>query len=453
MRNHLSALIVMAQLLAGAASADEMSAEAVAQREGVVPASREGLVLAGGYCFSAAMARAANDSESAMNAAEKHAGAKALSQYLTATLLIDDPPAGLPKALLEDVRSRCSAVIVTRLMLGGLETVQESRDTKQRIATVVKAVTDKQLDQERRHWAGCVDLIRDSARDGNFDDALLWADVLAATGQDVVPALDLWTKRLCERPGVAATLRGLPMRATDGWTKLPQTIEPTKLAALSDDRLLELLDRRPFDDTLIDLFRDRLKAKGHIVASKATSTWHRVAPGSPLAPSLLETTFQAAGIDDPLALPEIAIVLKYGHSWPIFRDVSATDEAVGLFKTGETEKSLSLLLKQFAEKPNADCANYIGACLLAAKQPFAAETWNRLAFSWCPGHVYAGVNLMRAIEQQGRTEEAKKLAHDLEGKDFLDDWGRSEVKRALAQTQPSAPGTNAGTNSTPTEKP
>ena len=169
--------------------------------------------------------------------------------------------------------------------------------------------------------------------------------------------------------------------------------------------------------------------------------------------TLLETTFQVAGIDDPLALPEIPIVLRYGASWPIFHDVSATDQAVDLFKNGETKKSLSLLLKQFAETPNADCANYIAACLLAAEQPTEAEFWSRLAFSWCPAHMYAGVNLMRAIELQGRTEDAKKQAHDLEGKEFLDDWGRSEVKQALARTQPSAPEATTGTSSTPTQKP
>jgi hypothetical protein len=429
MRNRWSVFIIATQLFVGAASADDLSAEAVAQREGIVPAIREGLVRAGDYCFSAAVAQAANDSESAMNAAEKHASAKALSQYLAATLLIDDPPAGLPKSLLEDVRSRCATVIVARLTLGGVETVQESRDTKQRIATVVKAVTAKQLDQERRHWTGCVELIRASAREKNLEDALLWAEILRAENQSPAEAVDLWIAGISERPGISATVRCTPIAMTDGWTRLPQGIPPEKLAKLPTDRLLELLDRRPFDGVLIDTVQDRLNQSNRFAAAEATTQWHRVRQSAENGDAILRGTCAAVGIDcEPMPMG-VLTVLRHRDTWPIFDSENASKEAVDFFKAGNLAAAVQALIAQVGERPNADSVNYLAACMLAAKQPDIAEAWSRIAFAWAPAHPYAGVNLARSLEQQKRIPEARRVAAELHGKPFLDDWGRGEVTR------------------------
>ena len=122
-------------------------------------------------------------------------------------------------------------------------------------------------------------------------------------------------------------------------------------------------------------------------------------------------------------------VLRYRDTWPIFDSENASNEAVAFFKGGNLAAAVQALTAQVGERPNADCVNYLAACMLAAKQPDMAEAWSRVAFAWAPAHPYAGVNLARSLEQQKRIPEAKRVAAELQGKSFLDDWGRSEVTR------------------------
>ena len=149
---------------------------------------------------------------------------------------------------------------------------------------------------------------------------------------------------------------------------------------------------------------------------------------------MLEATFLAAGLNSS-DIPGVGILLRFADSWPKYPAEQASAEAVALFRKAESATALRLFLEQFSDRPNPDTANYIAAALLAIESPTAAEFWSRLAFEWSPLHPYAGVNLMRAIEKQGRLADAKQVALKLNGKQSLDEWGRSEIQRVLAIEQ------------------
>lgn len=422
---------------AKADSAELDSAESVADAH-EAELKQPGLHVFDGYCFSVGTYRSTGTSDGATSTTEEGATLVAFSHYLAAALLLDDVPRAINAALKADVRKRAADVIIQRLRVSGIDEIDEEVDEQGNVR-VVLAVEDGAVRKEKRHWNGCVDLIRESALEGNPSDAALWAEILAATGQDVKPAVEAWVKRLCKQPGLAATIRKTPFGVSDGWTKLPETIDGARISALTDERLLDLLDRRPFDGQLIDAYRDRLTAARRVVMSKATRTWHRVARAkTPMAAERVTETLAAAELADSMDVAGVAIVLRYADTWPVSKEAAASPEAVTLFRRGEVPAALRVLLRQFAAEPNSDGANYVAACLLAIERADAGEAWSRLAIGWNPTHPFASVNLMRALEQRGHLAEAKKLAGDLKGKAFLDDWGKSEVARILAPPAPPA---------------
>ena len=420
---------------ATAVSADPESAETAAEKNAATLSS-PGLHFIDNYCFSVGVYRSTGTTDGEMAATEEGATLVAYSQYLTAALIIDDVPRGISGPLRDAVRKSAADKVIRHLQVSGIEEIDDDVDDLGNVR-VVLAVRSSAIDAEKRHWNGCVTLVRDSVLEGDDADARLWAEVLANTGKDPSPATDAWLKIVCARPGLAATVHGTPIGVMDGWTKLPEKIDDKTVSGLTDERLLELLNRRPFDGTLIDGYQKWLRDSGHVVASKTMTRWHRVTPAKSLPPpSVLEATFQAAGLKDPTAFPGVFVVLKFRDSWPKYEDAQASPEAVALFKNAESQKALRMFLKQFSEEPSVDVASYVAASLLALEQPAAAEFWSRCSFEWSPTHPYAAINLMRAIEKQDRVADAKTLAADLAGKQFLDDWGQSEVKRVLAIGQP-----------------
>ena len=425
--------------IATAVSADPEFAETLAEKNAATLSS-PGLHFIDSYCFSVGVYRSTGTTDGEMAATEEGATLVAYSHYLTAALIIDDVPRGISGPLRDAVRKSAADKVIRHLQVSGVEEIDDDVDDLGNVR-VVLAVRSSAIDAEKRHWNGCVTLVRDSGLEGDDADARLWAEVLANTGKDPSPATDAWLKIVCARPGLAATVHGTPIGVTDGWTKLPEKIDDKTVSGLTDERLLELLNRRPFDGTLIDGYQKRLRDAGHVVASKSMTKWHRVTQAKLLPPpSVLEATFQAAGLKDSSAFPGVFVVLKFGDSWPKYEDAQASPESVALFKNAESnaesQKALLMFLKQFSEEPSVDVASYVAASLLAFEQPAAAEFWSRCSFEWSPTHPYAGVNLMRAIEKQNRVADAKTLAADLAGKKFLDDWGQSEVNRVLTIGQP-----------------
>lgn len=425
------ATIGLVVLLAPADSAEVETAESVAEAH-EVDLKRSGLHEFDGYCFSVGLYRSTGTSDGATSTAEEGATLVAFSHYLAAALLMDDVPVAVNVDIKADVRKRAADMIIQRLRVSGIDEIDTEVD-EQGNARVVLAVEDAAIRKETRHWGGCVDLIRDSALKGSLFDAALWAEILAATGQDVTPAVETWLKQLGQQAGLAATIRGRPFGVTDGWTKLPETIDAKRISALTDERLLELLSRRPFDGQLIDAYRDRLAAARRGVMSKATRTWYRVARAKKsMANEQIAATLDAAEFTEPEDVPGVAVILRYADTWPIFKEAVAPPDAVELFCHGEIPAALRAMLVHFAVEPNADSANYVAACLLVMERADTAEAWARVAIAWNPSHPFASVNLMRALEQRGRMADAKKLAGDLNGKPFLNDWGKAEVARVLA---------------------
>lgn len=428
--------VVVAGLFASVPSdsAELDSAESVAEVH-MAQLVKPGLHSLGGYCFSVGTYRSTGTSDGALATTEEGATLVAFSHYLGAVLRIDDVPRGIGAALTADVRARSADMIVERLRVSGIDEIAEEADDDGNVR-VVLAVRDDAIRSETRDWTGCVNLIRDSALAGNASDAGLWAELLAATGQDVTPAVEAWTKRLCRWPGVAATVHGTTFGATHGWTDLPEHIDPATLAGLTDERLFELLDCRPFDGGLIDVIRNRLAAARKGVMSKATRSWYRVAPAArPMAANMLTETFAAAELADPNEAAGVNIILRYVDTWPVSKEAEASADAVALFRSGDVPTALRILLRQFCIEPSADGANYIAACLLALDRAAAAEAWARVAATWNPAHPFAAVNLMRALEKRGQIDEARALARDLTQKPQLDDWGKSEVARILSQAE------------------
>ena len=441
-------LVCCISVLGCAVSVKADSAESVADAH-EAELMQPGLHVFDGFCFSVGTYRSTGKSDGETSTTEEGATLVAFSHFLASALLLDDVPPAINKTLKADVRQRAADMIIQRLRVSGIDEVDEDVDEEGNVR-VVLAVEDRAIQREKRHWNACVDLIRESAVEGNTTDAALWAEILTVAGQDVSPAVEAWVKRLCRQPGLAATVRKTPFGVTDGWTKLPETIDAAKISALTDERLLELLDRRPFDGQLIDAYRDRLTGAGRGVMSKATRTWHRVARAKTQMPAeRLTETLAAAELADPADVPGVAVVLRYADTWPISKEAAASPEAVTLFRRGEAPDALRVLLRQFAAEPSSDCANYIAACLLAIKLVDAAEAWSRLAIAWNPTHPFASVNLMRALEQRGHLAETRKLAEDLKGKAFLDDWGQSEVNRILAPPEPPADPAKAPNNMKP----
>jgi hypothetical protein len=422
-------------------SADLKSVEVVAAAHAKL-LEKPGLHCIDGYCFSVGNYATSGTSDGDVAITEEGASLVAYAHFLATALLIDDAPDRVGPDIIEQVRKSAAQKVIDHLQVSGVEQIDDHVDAAGNVR-VVLAVAQAAIDAERRHWGGCMDLVRQSAVGGDPDDARLWAQVLASTGGDSSPAIEAWQNILCSRPGVAATVRATPMGVTDGWVKLPEVIGAEKLSNLADDRLLDLIDRRPFDGNLIDVYRSRLVKAGHTEAGKATKAWHRVQRSkTPLPPAVLDATLGVSALEDPSEVSGIVIIFRYAESWPLFRDEAAAPEAVGLFKAGKPDQAISVLLKQFCERPNPDTASYVAACLLALAQPAAAEFWSRRCFDWAPTHPYAGVNLMRAIEQQNRLTEAKAIAAGLAIKPFLDAWGRAEVDRVLAARE--APARDAG---------
>lgn len=418
-------------------SAEHDSAESVAEAH-QDQLQKPGLHSLGDYCFSVGTYQSTGTNDGALATTEEGATLVAFSHYLGAVLLLDEVPREIGPALKADVRSRAADMIIKRLRVSGIDEISEQADDDGNVR-VVLAVRNDAIRSETRRWDGCVHLIRDSALAGDANDAALWAEILVAAGEDAGSAVGAWIKRLCRQPGVAATIHGTPSRVTDGWIKLPERIDPAKLSALPDERLFELLDRRPFDGDLIDAIRDRLTTARKGVMSRATRTWHRVAPAArPMAADRLTETLAAAELKAPDDVPGVAIVLRYVDTWPVSNEATASTDAVSLFRSGDLKSALRTLLRQFDSEPSADGANYIAACLLALDRTDAAEAWARVATAWNPAHPFAAVNLMRALERRGQIDEARKIAGTLPGKAQLDDWGKAEVARILAE--PRKPG-------------
>lgn len=416
-----------------AVSAEPESAETVAERNQAKLTS-PGVHFIDGYCFSVGSYGSTGTADGDLATTEEAATTAAYGHFLAAALIIDDAPPGLRSEVRDAVRKSSAEKVVRRLQLSGVDEIEDDVDDAGN-ARIVLAVRESAIDAEKRHWQGCVDLVQESALDGDAADARLWAEVLANTGKDTAPAIDAWLKILSASPGLAATITGSPIGVTDGWKKLPAEIDAKLISSLPDERLLQLLDRRPFDGRLIDAYANRLLEPGHVAASRAVSKWYRVTPSEPPSlPAVLEATFLAAGLNSS-NIPGVRILLRFADSWPKYPAEQASAEAVALFRKAESAAALRLFLEQFSDRPNPDTANYIAAALLAVESPTAAEFWSRLAFEWSPLHAYAGVNLMRAIEKQGRLADAKQVAAKLNGKQFLDEWGRSEVQRVLAIEQ------------------
>lgn len=437
MRDLAATLALLILTLAPVALADDRSARAAAEA-GVLERHDEGLVPTGEYCFSIGTARASSDSESAWSAAEKHAGVRALSYYLSEALQIDDAPPALPAALLEDFRRRASSIIIERLEVTGVETVAAFRDPNL-AARVVKSVGSEQLRRETRAWVGCLTLVRDSSLAGNEADAALWAEVRAAVGEPVDQAIEAWTKAVSRGPGVAATVRGQPTPMADGWLRLPLSLEPARVRDLSTDDLLRLLDRRPFDDQLVNELEGRFRKAGRSVISDAIGKWHHLGPARDVA-GVLQAIARVAKTD-PDQLKGLEIVLRYSMTWPFFADASPAPAALAAFDSGDIPTAALLLAKQLGNRPDPDSASLLSACLFLGEEFEAAELLARISYDRNPRHAHAGVNLARALEKLDRVDEAVAIAVSVESNAELDVWGKEEAARIRATaTEPRAAG-------------
>lgn len=421
---------------AGAVLADDPSAKTAAEAAGVLGRADEGLVEAPPFCFSVGRAVASTDAESAWVAAEKHAGARAIANYLAIALRIDDSPPAVAAELLEDISRRSSAMIVSRLKLAGVETVSEVRGPEL-VVTVVKAVDSGQLRRETRHWQGCLELIEESAGAGNAADAALLAEIARATGARVEVAVDLWKKFVATDAGVAATIEGRPFSVTDGWLRLTAQLDEARLRQLSPEELLQLLGRRPFDGQLIDAIAGKLRSQGRSVVADEVQRWYRVVPQGGMD-EVFQETVDFARVD-PNQAKGVAIVLRHAATWPLYEDLKAPPEAVEKFRKGEARTAAALLLRQFGDRPCVDTASYVAACLMAGNRPEIAEPWARVAYARDRRHPYAGVNLARIVERLGRRDEAINIAESMRDDVLLDEWGRAETARIIAASRPQQP--------------
>lgn len=429
MKHKLPAAVVAIWLTVASAVADVPSATALADARGLLQRRDQGLVTDGPHCFSIGRSLAASESESAWLAAEKVAGVKALANYLSATLLVDDVPVGVPLSIVEDLSQRCSAMIVTRLQLSGVEAVAELRHPD-RSVTVIKAVPIEHVRRETRHWQGCVDLVSESALGGHAEDSALWAEVLAATGKPIDAAVKAWEAVVRKLPAVAATIDGSAYELTDGWLRLPETLDPDRVAAMRVPKLLELLDRRPFDGQLIDAIAQRLQEASRPSVACVTKSWRRV-QAIPVADEVLAATVRVGGIEAQSAPIGLIVLLRHASTWPFFKDQSAPETAAKAFRKGDIRTAAAELLDQFQRKPNVEAASLMAACLLHAEEFSAAEFWARMGYDRQPRHMHAGINLARALEGLGRLDECRTVARRVEELADLDEWGRGEVNRIL----------------------
>ena len=432
MRGLVTTLALLVPMLPSSALADERSAKAA--EAGVLERQDEGLVATADYCFSIGKSQASVDSESAWNGAEKHAGVRALALYLSEALRIDDAPAVVPAALLEDFRRRASVMIIERLELVGVETVAEFREPGL-VARVVKAVGTEQLRRETRTWDGCLGLVRDSSLAGHEADAALWAELRFVLGEPVDEAVEAWTKAVSRSPGVAATIGRQPIPMTDGWLRLPLSLEPERVRGLSAAELLRLLDRRPFDDQLVEELQGRFRESGRSVIADAIGKWHCLGPARDACECLQATAGSAK--TEPDQLKGLEIVLRHPMTWPFFEETSPPPAASAAFDKGDISNAALLLAQKLGDRPDPDSASLLSACLFLEEEFEAAESLARMAYTRHPRHAHAGVNLARALEKLDRVYEAAAIAVDVEKNATLDAWGREEAARIRADANES----------------
>lgn len=398
----------------------------------------EGVREIGNWIFSVAKRPVRGESSLAEEAAIGTALTAADAALVAMTLDIgSNRPAGVSAAIVAEVEARGGGIIHRRLVARGLVTLDERRDDG--IVTVVRGLPAAGLRTETVDWPLAVQALHDEGE--SLLDAALAVEAMAQSGELRDTAARRFRDAIARmRPDWVSPW--IPVGF--GWWRLPEPIAP-KLEDLDDNRLIDLISRRPRDPDAIDELSRRFLARSLEVAAAEVAALPRVRWNPKCREEAATTARRIANRlaetlgEDHESIPRhrgvVAVLLGTSPGWPADRAAPLDENLRNRFDRTAAPDAATLLpemLDAIAANPSADSASYVAATLLAMGEPDAAIPFARLADAWDGRHPYAAVNLLRALEQAGRPDEAKRVTESLSGRTDLDAWARSEVDRFLA---------------------
>jgi len=419
--------LVLGVFLLGTFSILGLEPAGLVYRQHAAEIPKEGLKEIDGWIFSAASDHYRGSSVNAGLVAEEAAKAAAEGRYLDLALDIrDGKPAVIGMELENQCRARASSAVISSLKVSGLTDLeQQSGDGT---AHAVVALPSGVIKPKPLPWSEALELIRSHAE--SIDDLALLCEIQGVTGDSKKACAEFQEGVLKKYP--LLTVR-CPSPIPEGWTSLPGCLEQKKLDTLSDDQLIELLAKRPWDPMVTGMLTERFREKKWTLAADTVAGWPVVSwKDDKAADGLMKALGETSvGQATPQRLGILRVLCHLGDQWVPFPEANADASAKQSFDEGHVEEAFWRFVDVLGSNPSADNANYAAACLIAMKNPALAAIIARVACQWVPSHPYAKANLMLACSGMGNREEAGRLAKSIMDDPASSGWAKGKAALVL----------------------